>query len=426
MPPRSPARHPSTAPTPATPLSVHALPVLAALLAAVVACEPDRALTGTALGDSTGRGALRADLTSETAIGAPLPFLSFEQRLAFDRGSGVFLRVFTPATGLGPLFNGSSCAECHEAPVVGGAGDEVETHATAFHGLGVCDELTAQGGPVVQDSVTPALRVARGIDKEPAPAGATAVGRRTSNSILGLGLLDAVPDWEILALADPNDRNYDGISGRVNRAADGRIGRFGRKAQVSSLGAFVATAFVEEMGITSPAEPAERSIGGEPIPAGVDATPDPELPQDDLTAAQTFVQLLAPPRPEPLTFGAVAGSLVFAKLGCSSCHVPALLTGYNRVSALSFKAVYAYTDLLLHDMGPELADICLAQASPSEFRTAPLMGLRFREAFLHDGRAKTIEESILLHGGEGGRSRDRFAGLAPLERWALLKYLSGL
>ena len=88
--------------------------------------------------------------------------------------------------------------------------------------------------------------------------------------------------------------------------------------------------------------------------------------------------------------------------------------------------MYAYTDLLLHDMGPDLADICLGQATPAEFRTAPLMGLRFAHAYLHDGRATTIEQSILLHGGEGARSRDRFARLSPFERFTLLKFLGSL
>src|SRR5207237_4245882 len=140
-----------------------------------------------------------------------------------------FQTGFTPATGLGPLFNGSSGAECHENPVVGGVGDEVETHATAYVG-GVCDDLSRDGGPVFEDSGTPAVHDALGIDRDPVPTEATAIAHRTTPNVLGMGLLDAVPDAEILALADPFDRNGDGISGRPNRTADGRLGRFGRKA----------------------------------------------------------------------------------------------------------------------------------------------------------------------------------------------------
>jgi len=401
-------------------LTLHPLAVV--LITTVVACEPEKTLTS----PPRPAGPLHADVGEVAPIGAPLPFLTAAQRAVFARGSAVFLRAFTPSTGLGPLFNGSSCGECHEDPVIGGVGDEVETHATAFRADGTCDDLAAGGGPVIEDSVTPALLAVSGLSKAPVPPGATAIGRRTTSSILGFGLLDAVPDWEILALADPSDRNHDGISGRPNRTVDGQLGRFGRKAQVARLRDFVAGAFLNEMGVTNPTLALERGVAGGPVPPGVDPAVDPELSQGDLDATTTFVQLLAPPRPLPLGPAGLTGALVFAKIGCPACHVPALVTGYNRVSALSLKAVYAYTDLLLHDMGPDLADICLGQATPAEFRTAPLMGLRFAHAYLHDGRATTIEQSILLHGGEGARSRDRFARLSPFERFTLLKFLGSL
>jgi CxxC motif-containing protein (DUF1111 family) len=114
------------------------------------------------------------------------------------------------------------------------------------------------------------------------------------------------------------------------------------------------------------------------------------------------------------------------RIGCASCHFPALVTGPNRVAALSLKIVRAYTDLLLHDMGPDLADICLGVAEPAEFRTEPLMGLRFKTAFLHDGRAASIEQAIAAHGGEAARARGRFLRLSAGERYALLKFLGGL
>src|SRR5881409_2593515 len=229
--------------------------------------------------------------------GDPLPGLQRSERARFDRGKEVFEREFTPETGLGPLFNSTSCVECHEVPATGGFGDEVEVHATAFLARGpgnsphvtgapesVCDQLTDQGGPIVQQHVTPALHDALGIDAEPVSPRATATGRRTSPSILGFGLLDAVPDQTILAYADPDDRDHDGVSGRPNRFTDGRIGRFGRKAFVPTLKEFNAGAFLIEQGITSPPMPVEDTIGGKPIPPGVDPRPEPELSQKTSTS----------------------------------------------------------------------------------------------------------------------------------------------
>src|SRR6266480_4651787 len=347
------------------------------LFATVTACEP---LASPRTGPAGGA----------LPLGSPLPLLTASQQHGFRQGSALFQTSFTPATGLGPLFNASSCAECHEAPVVGGVGDEVETHATAYHD-GVCDDLGRIGGPVIQDSTTPALHAMLGLDKEPVPPEATAVGRRTTPSLLGFGLLDAVPESVLEAMADPDDRNGDGISGRPNRLPDGRLGRFGRKAQIATLHEFTSGAFINEMGITSPAEPREQTIRDAPLPPGVDPAPDPELGQAGIDATDAFVKLLAPPPP-----------------------------------TLSSTTVSAYTDLLLHDMGPELADICLGQATPAEFRTEPLMGVQFKEVFLHDGRASSIEAAIQLHAGEAAGARDRFLGLSSPERAALLRFVSGL
>ena len=359
------------------------------------------------------------------ALGGPLAFLTPRQRLLFERGRAEFQAEFTPATGLGPLFNNVSCAECHEAPVVGGVGEEVETHQSAFNGSS-CDDLSAIGGPVIQDSVTPALHNALNIDKEPLLPEATGTAHRTTPSLLGFGLLEAVPDAEILALADHNHRKGDGISGRPNRTADGRLGRFGRKAQIATLSEFTAGAFLNEMGITSPTQLTEQMIRGQPFLLGVDPTPDPELSQEAVDTTTAFVQLLAPPDPLPRTLVEARGRIIFSGIGCALCHAPVLVTAANPVRALSHRVFYPYTDLLLHDMGPALADICLGQAQPEEFRTEPLMGLRFKTAFLHDGRAATIEQAISLHGGEATAARDRFLRLSARAHTALVKFLSGL
>ena len=359
--------------------------------------------------------------------GDPVGGLTGEERRLFEGGKVEFERVFTPQTGLGPLFNADACAECHESPVSGGSGDEVEVHVSAFLAEGpLCDPLVQKGGPVIQQKVTPALKAALGIDAEPVPAEATARAMRTTPDLFGFGLLDAVPDAVILALADPDDRDGDGISGRPNRFFDGRLGRFGRKALVPTLREFNAGAFVVEQGITNPEVLSEETVGGQPIPPGVDPVPEPEITEKALEATDAFVRFLAPPAPLKLTRVATQGRDIFSRIGCHRCHVPTLKTGDHAVKALSNREVAAYTDLLLHDMGPELADICLGLATPSEFRTEPLMGLRLSERFLHDGRAGSTEEAIRLHGGEGAAARDKFGALSSAARQALLEFLKSL
>ena len=357
--------------------------------------------------------------------GDPLRGLTAAELQRFNQGKEIFERHFTPATGLGPLFNAEACGECHEAPVLGGVGDEIEVHI-AHLADGFCDPFADSGGPVLQQHTTPALEAALGIDHEPVPAGAKAVPNRTTPDLFGRGLLDAVPETDILLRADPDDRDHDGISGRPNRSFDGRLGRFGRKALVPTLREFNAGAFTIEMGITTPLTPTEETIGGRPIPAGVDPVTDPELTQEELDLVDDFVRFLAPPLPLPLDLEGERGKIVFGSIGCVGCHAPSLTTGDNPVRALRYKQVWAYTDLLLHDMGPERADICLGLAEPSEFRTEPLMGLRLRTTFMHEGKAKSVEEAIELHGGEAARSREKFDKLSARDRQAVLKFLGSL
>ena len=356
--------------------------------------------------------------------GDPVPGLTKDQRSSFDRGQVVFDSTFTPGSGLGPLFNADACGECHEDPVRGGVGDEVELHAAAFHPP-LCDPLAAEGGFVFQLKSTPALKVALGIDSEPVPPNA-ARALRTTPVLFGRGLLDLVPDSVILSYADPDDRNSDGISGRPNHFVDGRPGRFGRKAFVPRLDEFNDGAFSAEQGITSPAVLTEETIGGKPIPAGVDPVPEPEIGQEALDQTNDFVRLLGAPTPLKASKDAKRGRKIFADIGCVGCHIPTLRTGDSPIAALRHKEVAGYTDLLLHDMGPELADMCLGEATPAEFRTEPLIGVRLKPNFLHDGRDTTLQEAIQSHGGEGAGARDRFLGLAPAERVALIAFLKTL
>jgi CxxC motif-containing protein (DUF1111 family) len=139
-----------------------------------------------------------------------------------------------------------------------------------------------------------------------------------------------------------------------------------------------------------------------------------------------FVQFLAPPERIELDKKAQRGSKVFEQVGCAECHTPKMETGENPVKALHRKPVFLYSDLLLHEMGTALADTCNGQARPGEFRTEPLMGLRFRERFLHDGRALTLESAVLQHGGQGQKAADAFLRLSEAERQALVLFLRSL
>src|SRR6266487_2534775 len=153
----------------------------------------------------------------QTKLGDPLPGLTPEQMAQFQAGKEVFQRVFTPETGLGPLFNAVSCVECHENPTIGGVGDEIEIHATRFIPPNTCDPLFQEGGNVIQQKATPLLQ-AKGVQKEQIPPDATAQAQRTVPPLFGLGLVDAIPDATILARAKPRGQSHSGMRGHANRA----------------------------------------------------------------------------------------------------------------------------------------------------------------------------------------------------------------
>jgi CxxC motif-containing protein (DUF1111 family) len=371
-------------------------------------------------------------VSGDEQLDVPLPGLTPDQLDRFNRGRAVFSRVFTDASGLGPSFNSAACANCHEDPSTGGFGDDldedVETHVSV-ESNGACLDLAAFGGAVIQHHTTAMLQAYYpGYLSEAIPSQAgTHVAHRTTPALFGFGLLEAIPASTILALADPTDANGDGVRGRPS-IVNGQLARFGRKATDASLLTFNAGAFQNEMGVTSTIAAAEQPLAGVPFP--FDVTVDPiagaEISDEDLALATDFVRFLRPP---PQLHGDPAandGRELFAAIGCATCHVPSLRTGPSPIKALSNVDVAGFTDLLLHDMGPGLADICRGGASPSEFRTEPLMGLRFREHFLHDARSTTLEDAIQQHGGEASRARDRFAGLKPGQRAALIAYLNTL
>jgi len=246
--------------------------------------------------------------------------------------------------------------------------------------------LTQQGGPVFRQHAT------RG-DPPPIPADAN-INRRTTSALFGFDLIDTIPDAEIL-------KGVGRAGGRAARLSDGRLGRFGRKATDATLSEFSTGAFSVEQGIEVPAE----------------------LSPGDRDLAVDFMRFLAPPDRAQQPH---RGADVFQRIGCADCHTPSMKTGPSSVKALAHKEIPLYSDLLLHALGPALADLCRGIAKPEEFRTAPLMGLRFKTTFLHDGRALSLTSAIVQHAGQAQPSVDAFLKLRPEEVDALLKFLQAL
>jgi len=402
-----------------------------ALTLTLAACSIDATPSAPRTVLATG-GANRDVSSGDQQLDLPLSGLTSDQLDRFNRGRAVFSRVFTDANGLGPSFNSTACASCHEEPSTGGFGDDldedVETHVS-IESNGSCTDLAAFGGAVIQHHTTAALQSAYpGYLSEAIPSQAgTHVARRTTPALFGFGLLEAIPASTIIALADPTDANGDGVRGRPSMV-NGQLARFGRKATDATLLGFNAGAFQNEMGVTSSIAAAEQPLAGVPFPfaAAIDPIAGAEISDEDLGLATDFVRFLSPP---PQLHGgpdANDGRQLFTSIGCASCHVPSLRTGPSPIGALNNVNVAAFTDLLLHDMGSGLADICRGGATASEFRTEPLMGLRFRTHFLHDARSSTIDDAIRQHGGEAIRSRDRFAGLKPNQQAAVIAYLNTL
>jgi len=360
------------------------------------------------------------------AAGDPVAGLTPGELNQFTAGRERFQRLFAIGQGLGPLFNETGCGACHFVPAPGGSGVTVEFLATAERSDGTCDPLVASGGPVFQRRVAIAVEQAYGFELEPIPPEATATAEHATPDLFGFGLLEAVPESEILSRADPNDADGDGISGRVGRTAGGEVGRFGRMASFATISDFVAEAFLVEMGITSPSRPDEGTAGGLPLPPGSDPVPDPDVGDDMVRLTAAFIRFLAPPAQLPVGEAGENGRRLFTDIGCADCHVPSLPTGAHPVVALANRQVAAYTDLLLHDLGPQLASVCLGSASPGEMRTEPLMGLRLVERFMHDSRAGTVTEAVMLHAGEATAARDAFVSLPAADRRDLLEFLSSL
>jgi CxxC motif-containing protein (DUF1111 family) len=369
---------------------------------------------------------------SMPAPGHPLAGISPEDFSLFRMGLDDFLEVETAEEGLGPAFNGASCAVCHNVPAIGGGGLILETRAGyrrpdgSFAGLDAAGETLVHLFSVPTHGCQPAL-----------PADVNVIARRAPIPLFGAGLVEAVADETLTALEDPFDSNADGISGRAARILDiatgrERIGRFGWKAQHATLLAFGADAYRNEMGITNDLFPAEVAHGvGMDNMRICDPLPDPEDAIEPATGRrgidnfESFMKFLAPVPRGPVDAGIEAGGQIFSAVGCAACHTPLLTTAPDTHPLFDRQPVALFSDLLLHDVGTG-DGIRQAAAGPDEIRTPALWGLRLRRPLLHDGSAATIEAAIERHANEAATSVMGFESLGDGDRARLLAFLRSL
>ncbi|HEX8170368.1 MAG TPA: di-heme oxidoredictase family protein [Thermoanaerobaculia bacterium] len=362
-------------------------------------------------------------------FGQPLPGMPAALLPAFDDGRRAFTKIQQVGDGLGPVFNAPSCADCHNAPAVGG-GSQRNVVRIGTRVNGVFDPLLRFGGSLLQSRAIgmPGSHLFR---PELAPREATIIAVRRSTPLFGLGLVDATSDFTFIALAAMEAVRGDGTAGRValvdNAAAGTKTaGKFGWKAQVPTLLQFSGDAYLNELGITSPDFPDENCPGGDC--AELRFNPRPGL-NDDGTAVRAvagYMAMLAAPPRGAITADVAEGERIFARIGCNACHVETLTTGANPNRALDRVVYHPYSDFLLHDMGALGDGIEQGAAAGNEMRTAPLWGLSAVRRFLHDGRASTLEAAIAAHDGQGRAARERFAALDAADRTRLVAFLRSL
>lgn len=419
-------------------------------------------------------GAATVDDDSRGALEHPIDGLDDATTAAFVVGDSFTTHdwVSAPASaaardGLGPLYQATRCSACHARSGRGAPPAEGQSAISTLVRLGTAD---GQPDPVYGNQLQE--RALLGIAPEGSarthwvevsgayedgtpfvvrgpeltidglgygPLGeSTRTSVRTAPALVGMGLLDAVPDDAILALEDEVDADRDGISGRASRIRDGsgieRVGRFGWKAAQPDLEAQVAAALAGDMGITSSLVSEAPCTAAQGACLEAPSGGAPEASDEIVAAITTYARARAVPAAreiaEPIV---VRGRDLFASAGCDACHVPSLTTGPSELAALDHQRIWPYTDLLLHDMGPLLADgRAEGGADGSEWRTPPLWSLGLADVvsegagYLHDGRARDVAEAILWHGGEGQSSRAAFVSMSSAERDALVRFVRSL
>ncbi|HYC91224.1 MAG TPA: di-heme oxidoredictase family protein [Thermoanaerobaculia bacterium] len=364
-------------------------------------------------------------------FGSPLPNLSAEHLAQWNAGRREFVDRRTMEEGLGPVFNGRSCGECHNAPAAGGGAGRFVTRIAAIVD-NVYHDLTEHGGALLQGA---ALSTREGAShdfrNERVPASATIIARRRSIPLFGLGLVDATDDATFIALAQQQGVQSPATAGRValvrNIVAGMKtVGKFGWKAQIATLQEFSGDAYLNELGITNPLFPDENCPAGDCAELAFNPVPGLNDTGERVDRSAAFMRFLGPPPRGRITAEVTAGEAVFSRIGCDSCHTPTLQTGPNANPALHRVTYHPYSDFLLHDMGPLGDRIEQEAARGTEMRTPPLWGLRAVGLLLHDGSARSIDEAILKHDGQGRGARDRFEALNETDRAHLLAFLRSL
>ena len=376
----------------------------------------------------------------EELLDGPIEGLTTEQNSQFLAGDIAFNdEVFTKENGLGPYFVATSCGSCHAGD---GKGHPFSTLTRFGQADTTGNQFLAFGGPQLQSRAIP------GYSPETIPIGASST-KLTPPAITGLGFLAALTDAQILSNADPLDANLDGISGVPNyvtapwyftpeifhQSINGKyLGRFGKKAATINLLHQTVNAYNQDMGVTSEYSSIEPAINGlsSPYP---DNVPDPEVSINTILNVVFYLRTLkAPIQRNQEDVDVIAGSQLFTDLKCAACHTPSWTTGNSDIVALSDKTFYPYTDLLLHDMGPDLDDgYTEGNALTYEWKTPALWGIGLSKAsqggayyLMHDGRASSIEAAILLHGGEALNSKTLYSALSDSDKQKLIKFLESL
>jgi CxxC motif-containing protein (DUF1111 family) len=427
------------------PRCARALALLAAagLGAAAAACSsvppamgsPDGGVTVDAPAASTDLIVVMEDPTGNHLKGLKEPWLG-----RFQKGDTIFDKIYLPSQGLGPVYIRHSCASCHTNDSKG-PGTVTKMAVVGPDGYTpAADQATRlPWGNTVRPQVT--AGATQGITV-PADTSGLNVSTRVGPAVFARGYMEAIDENEIMRTAAGQAKRSDGIHGKVNHVVytsvpdpdelfhhymkgDAAIGRFGVKARVATLDDFAANAFVGDMGLTSPFQPDEL-----PNPDNLtdDQFPGVDLQRETVTQAADYVRMLALPSRQPPPAGATE---LFDRALCSVCHVPSLKTRSDYpIPQLAGIDAPVYTDMLVHDMGDELADGQVEHdAGPRDFRTAPLIGLRHLATYLHDGRAKTVEDAIRAHQGthsEAAVSVDAYDALTDAERATLLAFVKSL
>jgi CxxC motif-containing protein (DUF1111 family) len=378
-------------------------------------------------------------------FGDPLAGLTTSQLARFQAGVTEFTDPEMISDGLGPVFNaplgvsaanGVACSTCHTDPVAGGGSStQFETRFGQITG-GVFDPLVTLGGSLIQNQGIGNGPWGFNFVREVVPPQANVVAKRRTTPLFGLGLVEALSDETLLMIAAQQQFQSRQTAGRASIVLDPtiadptptqtRVGRFGWKAQHAVLLTFAGDAYLNEMGITTPLFPTENCPQGNCAILAFNPVPGINDTNTSLQQFSDFMAFLARPPVQPCPPAGRGGDMLFAALGCAFCHMPTMQTGPSPVAALNHVQFHPFSDFLLHDMGSLGDGIVQGGTGATEMRTAPLWGLRNVSAFLHDGRATTVEAAILAHDGQGRPARDRFAQLQPGDKARLVAYLKSL